>query len=618
MAFLCFRFVANKNKKILFFLLTFRKDILIICDMPKRNGPIHVAKFVRRYNGKTYESYLLRRTFRQDGKVKHETLGNISHLPLSIIDMIRAALRGEAYAPAHKAFTILRSLPHGHVAAVLGTLRKLKLEEVISSLPCAERDMVVAMIVARVIHPCSKLATARLLNAQTSACSLGQVLGMENIAEEDFYGAMDWLIKRQRRIESKLANKHLSEGSLVLYDITSSYYTGSHCSLAKFGHDRDGKGRFPQIVYGLLCNGEGCPVAVEVFEGNTADAQTLGAQIGKIRQRFGLERVILVGDRGMITSARIREDFKGKEGLDWITALRAPEIHKLVEQGAVQPSLFDQRNLMEITSPDYPGERLIVCRNPFLAEERARTREELLSATERRLAAIAAATQRQKRPLRGQDKIGLRVGKVIDRYNVAKHFCLTITDNSFSYQRDEEKIAAEARLDGVYIIRTSVTETVMPSDAVVRAYKGLSKVEQAFRCLKTVDLKIRPIYHHLEERVRAHVFLCMLAYYVEWHMRRALAPMLFEEEGEADVQGLHFSAEALARRKPAARQKAAGKRTAEGMTVHSFQTLLADLATIAKNRVRASGAENADFHVITELTPLQRRVFDLLGVAVNL
>ena len=583
--------------------------------MPKRNGPVHVAKFVRRHNGKTYESYLLRRTFRQDGKVKHETLGNLSHLPLPIINMIRAALRGETYVHSREAFTVLRSLPHGHVAAVLGTLRKLKLEEVISSLPCAERDMVVAMIAARIIHPCSKLATARLLNAQTSACSLGEVLGLGNIAEKDFYAAMDWLGKRQRRIEGKLARKHLGNGSLVLYDITSSYYTGSHCSLAKFGYDRDGKGRFPQIIYGLLCNGEGCPVAVEVFEGNIADAQTLGGQIQKIRQRFGLERVILVGDRGMITSARIREDLKGGEGLDWITALRAPEIHKLVEQGAVQLSLFDQRDLMEIISPDYPGERLIVCRNPFLAEERARTREELLAATEKRLSAIAAATQRRKNPLRGKDKIGLRVGKVINRYNVAKHFCLTITDNSFSYQRDEEKIAAEARLDGLYIIRTSVTENVMPSDAVVRAYKGLSKVEQAFRCLKTVDLKLRPIYHRLEERVRAHVFLCMLAYYVEWHMRRALAPLLFEEEDET---GLRSSVVAPARRSPEVRRKAAGKRTAEGLTVHSFQTLLADLATIAKNRVRASGAEKADFDVITELTPLQRRVFDLLGVAVNL
>ncbi len=478
------------------------------------------------------------------------------------------------------------------------------------------------MIVARVLDPCSKLATVRGLRAATAFSVLGEELGVESVDEDDLYEAMDWLIKRQRRIESKLAKKHLSEGSVVLYDATSSYYTGTQCSLAKFRHPRDGKKDFGQILYGLLCNREGCPVAVEVFEGNVGDPKTLGVQISKIRRRFKLGRVVLVGDRGMITEARIREELEPVDGLDWITALRAPAIRKLAEEGAVQLSLFDQRDLAEITSPEYPGERLIACRNPFLAEERARKREALVRATEKELDKIVVATQRKRQTLKGKAKIGLRVGRVINRYKVAKHFKLKITDEAFTYERDTVKIAAEAALDGIYIIRTSVPEEAFDAETTVRTYKSLSLVEQAFRSLKLVDLKVRPIYHRLEQRVRAHIFLCVLAYYVEWHMRRALAPMLFDDEERELAEALRDSVVSPARRSPKCRRKARRKRTDDGVPVHSFQTLLKDLATITKNRVRPRTTKAADvsvveFDLLTTPTPLQGRIFDLLGVRIT-
>ncbi len=400
--------------------------------MPSRNGAVHVATTERRYKGRVYQTHLLRRTYREGGKVKHQTLGNLSHLPPDLIETIRGRLRGEP--PEGGGFEIVRSLPHGHLAAALGTLRAIGLEAVIGSRVSLQRTLVVAMVVARVIDPRSKLATAQGLSEEAAVSSLGVELGIEAVSEDDLYEAMDWLLGRQRRIENKLAKKHLEDGSLILYDVSSSYYTGTHCSLAKLGHDRDGKKRFPQIVYGLLCNAAGCPVAVEVFEGNTGDPTTLSSQIEKVRKRFGLERVIFVGDRGMITSKRIEEEFRGVDGLDWITALRADSIKKLAKQEVIQPSLFDERDLAEISSPDYPDERLIVCRNPFLAEERRRKRKELLEATEKKLDEIVAATKRPKRRLKGKDKIGLRIGRTINKYKMQKHFILEITEESFSYR----------------------------------------------------------------------------------------------------------------------------------------------------------------------------------------
>jgi hypothetical protein len=586
--------------------------------MPARSGAVHVATTRRKYKGKVYESHLLRRTYRDEGKVKHETVGNISHLPSDLIDTIRRRLSGELPPDSGEGFDILRTLPHGHVAAVLGTLRDIGLDTILASRPSIEQTLVLAMIVARVIHPRSKLATVRGLQSETAMSSLALELGIEIESERSLYEAMDWLLERQDRIERKLAQKHLEEGSLILYDVTSSYYTGTHCALAKFGHNRDGKNGYPQIVYGLLCNAKGCPVAVEVFEGNTSDPVTLRSQIEKVRRRFHIERVVLVGDRGMITSKRIEDELREVEGLDWITALRADNIRKLVEQGTIQPSLFDDRDLMEVESPDYPGERLIVCRNPFLAEERTKKREELLQATERKLEKIAVATKRPVRRLKGKDQIGLRVGNVINRYKVGKHFILEISDDGFSYRRDEEKIRAERALDGLYVIRTSVSPEVLGAESTVRAYKDLSKVERAFRSLKTVDLKVRPIFHRLDERVRAHVFLCMLAYYVEWHMRERLQSILFDDDDKASGEKERPSIVAPAVRSSRAKRKDATKRTDEDVPVHSFQSLLADLATLAKNRVRTGRSTPSEFYMLTKPTDIQRRAFDLLGVSPTL
>ena len=586
--------------------------------MKKRGEAAHVAKIERRHNGKVYTSYLLRRTYREDGKVKHETLGNLSHLPQEVIGTIRAALRGEVSPVGDDGLKIVRSLPHGHVAAVLGTVRKIGLEQIVASRPSPERTLVVAMIVARVIDPCSKLATSRGLSSETACSSLGLQLGLDSVSEDALYEAMDWLQSRQELIEKKLAKKHLQDGTLVLYDVSSSYYTGSHCSLAKFGHSRDRKKGFPQIVYGLLCNAEGCPISIEVFEGNTADPKTFTSQIKKVREQFGLQRVVFVGDRGMITNKRIDDELRDVDGLDWITALRANTIKNLVEQGVVQLSIFDQQDLAEVTSPDFPGERLVVCRNPLLAEERSRKREALLCSTEKELEKIAQATQREKRRLKGKDKIGVRVGKVINRFKMAKHFNLEITEESFSYQRNEEKINKEAALDGLYVIRTSVSCERLDAESTVRAYKDLSKVERAFRSLKTVDLKVRPIHHRLEDRVRAHVFLCMLAYYVEWHMRQALAPILFEDEEKEAAEALRDSIVSPAQRSPVAKAKDKTKRTMDDFPAHSFTTLLKDLATLAKNLLQTAGTPAAEFYLLTEPTEPQHRAFQLLEVTPSL
>lgn len=575
-----------------------------------------MATTTRKVKGRTYQTFLLRHNYRDGGKVKHETVGNISHLPPHTIDLIRRSLRGEIMSPVDDLFEIKRSLPHGHMAAVLGTIRRTNLEEMLAARPCIERTLATAMIVERLLDPESKLATARRFAKETAASSLGEVLGIGNAGEDDLYSAMDWLYKRKEGIETRLARKHLEEGALVLYDGSSSHYTGDCCTLARFGKDY-GKTGFPQINYGLLCNKEGCPVAVEVVDGNIGDAKALGGHLDKLRNRFSLKRLILVGDRGSITDARINDEIKPAQGVDWITALRAPAVKELAEQGLIQPSLFDERDMAEIQSPDFPGERLIVCRNPFLAEERTRKRQELLEATEKDLEKIAIATRRAARRLKGKAEIGIAVGKVINHYKMAKHFDVVITDNSLSYERREQKIRTEAALDGIYVIRTSVKAETLAGEDVVSRYKDLALVERAFRCLKTVDLHVRPIYHWRRERVIAHIFLCMLAYYVEWHMRKALSPLLFSEEDREGAGKLRASVVAPVVRSPEAKEKDATRRNAQGWPVHSFQTLLKDLATLARNRVNPCGAGKAEFFMLTRPTPLQKRVFELLHVPLS-
>jgi len=558
---------------------------------------------------------LLREAFREAGKVRKRTLANLSSWPPAQVETLRQVLRGQALVPVEGTFETVRSRPHGHVAAVLGTLRRLGLDTLLGSKRSRERDLCSAMIVDRILEPRSKLATAQGLDPETLHSSLGQVLGLESAGEDELYAALDWLLTRQGRIERELAARHLAEGTLTLYDLTSTYFEGRHCPLARRGHSRDGKRGTLQIVFGLLTNGEGCPVAVEVYEGNTADPDTVAVQVREVRQRFGLQRVVLVGDRGLITSARIREDLQSAPGIEWITALRAPAIRKLVEGGTLQLGLFDERDLVEIASPEYPGERLIVCRNPLLAEERARKREDLLRATERELDKITAATRRSRGRLKGQARIALRVGGVIGRFKVAKHFRLRITDQGFSYRRDPERISREAALDGIYVIRTSVPRTRLSAECAVHSYKQLATVERAFRSLKTVDLKVRPIYHWKADRVRAHVLLCMLAYYVEWHMRRALAPILFDDHDKPAGERLRASIVAPAQRSPEAQRKARSRRTETGEPVQSFQGLLRDLATLVKNRNRVQRAGGLEFEVTTTPTPHQQRAFDLLGVS---
>jgi hypothetical protein len=561
---------------------------------------------------------LLRESFREGGKVRKRTLANLSKLPQAAVEGLRVLLRGGSVVEdLSQSFEVIRSRPYGHVTAVLGTLRQLGLDHEISPQRCPERDLVVAMIVARILEPCSKLATSRGLGEEAHLSTLVEELDLSQVDEAKLYAAMDWLFVRQATIEQRLARRHLQDGSLVLYDVTSTYFEGRTCPLAQIGYSRDGKKGTLQIVFGLLCNREGCPVAVEVFAGNTADPKTLSPQVAKVRERFGLQRVVFVGDRGMLTSARLREDFEGVAGLGWISALRTTEIQKLVAGPGFQFSLFDERDFGEVQSPEFPGERLIACRNPLLQEERARKREELLAATEQELDLIVQATQRPKNRLQGKDRIGLRVGKVRDRFKVGKHFLLTITETSFTYHRNQQGIDAEAALDGIYVIRTNVPASELSAEDVVRSYKSLSTVERAFRSYKSVDLHVRPIYHQLPERVRTHVFLCMLAYYVEWHMRKRLAPLLFDDEDPPAGQPLRSSIVAPAKRSPRAEQKVLTRRTVDNLPVHSFATLLKDLSTLTKNRVQPKIAISAPFDSLTRPTPLQQKALSLLGVAVS-
>jgi hypothetical protein len=556
---------------------------------------------------------LLRESYREGGKVKNRTLANLSRWPEPKVDALARVLKGlPTQVELAEAFEITRSLPHGHVAAVLGTARRLGIEELIDPAPSRKRDLVLAMLIAQVITPGSKLAFARALRAETATSSLGALLGVSGCDEDDLYAAMDWVLARKDTIENALAARHLANGTLVLYDVSSAAFEGRSCPLGAIGHPRDGvKGRL-QIVYGLLCTTDGVPVAIEVFEGNTADPKTLAAQITKLTTRFGLARVCLVGDRGMLTSARIRDELR-PGGLDWITALRAPQIKALVEADALQLSLFDEQNLVEISSPDYPGERLVCCRNPALAAERARKRDELLAATATELDKIAAATRRDRRPLRGRDKIALRVGKVINKFKMAKHFTLQITDEAFTFARNHDDIAAEAALDGIYVLRTSLPDNTLPTDDVVARYKGLEDVERFFRTLNT-ELDVRPIRHRLAGRVRAHVFLRMLSYYLSWHMKQDLAPILFCDHDKPAARAKRTDPVAAAQRSNPALAKASRKRTEDDYPVHSFTSLLADLATICANHIQPNH-DVPPFTMITTPTALQRRAFELLGVS---
>jgi len=572
---------------------------MYIESVPNRNSP---------------PAILLRESYRDGGKIKKRTIANLSDWPTEIVEGLRTLLKGGKVAPAdQESIIVRRALPHGHVAAVLGTLRGIGLDRVLGPAGNRCRDLIIAMIVARLIAPASKLATARMLDPLTAASSLGEVLGLGPVDEDELYVALDWLCERQEAIEKALARKHLHDGTLVLYDVSSSYLEGRCCELARLGYNRDGKKGKLQIVYGLLCAPDGCPVAIEVFEGDTGDPRTLAAQIDKVKKRFALERVALVGDRGMITQARLDAEI-APAGLDWITALRAPAIRALVEAGALQMSLFDQRDMAAITSPDYPGERLIVCRNPDLARERTRKREELLAATEADLAIIAAAVQRARNPLRGEAEIALKVGAVVNRHKVAKHFELVIGEANFSFHRKIEAITAEAALDGIYVVRTNLPKKLLGDAATVGADKSLAQVERAFRSLKTVDIHLRPIFHWTAPRVRAHVLLCMLAYHVEHHMRARLAPMLFDETDHEAAAAIRASIVAKAERSEAAKRKQTTGRTDDGLPVHSFQSLLADLATYARIQATTALNDKYVFTLYTRPTTIQQRAFELLAV----
>ena len=566
---------------------------------------MHVARVRRVHGEKEYVSVLLRQSYREGSSVKHRTLASLTALPETVIDAIERSLRGERLVPAEAALRIVRSLPHGHVAAVLGMVRSLGLPALVDRAPSQMRDLAIALVAGRLIAPASKLATAALLGQTT----LGAACRVEGADENELYGAMDWLLARQGRVERALAARHLAAGSLVLYDLTSVYVEGSHCPLARHGHSRDHRPDRPQIEFGLLTDSRGCPVAVEAFPGNTADPATVEAQVEKLRSRFGLTDIVLVGDRGMLTSARI-DRLREVGGIGWVSCLRAPAIRGLVESGDLQLGLFDERDLAEITSPDFPGERLVVCRNPALRAERARKREALLVATETALAAVARLVERGR--LRSAAVIGLRAGRVVNAKKMAKHFELDIADGAFAYRRRTEAIAAEAALDGLYVVRTSVGPERLEAASVVETYKRLSAVERDFRALKGDDLAVRPIFHWREDRVRAHLFVCFLAAYVRWHLEAAWAPLLFRDEAPPartdPVAPPERSAGALAKERD--------HRTPDGLRVGSFATLLAELATLTRNRVVPAGAdERAAFDLPTEPTALQARAFELIGVA---
>jgi hypothetical protein len=562
---------------------------------------MHVARITSRQKGREYVSWLVRQSYRDQGKVKHRTLANLSALPEPAIDAVQRILKGEPIFAGAPNWEIQRSLPHGHVQAALEMAGRLGLARLLDSRSSRQRDLVLAMVLQRVLEPASKLATTRLWQQST----LASELSVQDAGEDELYGAMDWLLKRQSRIEDRLARRHLSEGGLVLYDLSSSYMEGRHCSLARIGYSRDGKRGTLQIEYGMITDAAGRPVAIEVFEGNLADPRTVASQVDKIRGRFKLAEVVLVSDRGMLTQARIDELAK-QEGVAWISALRGPAIRELVESGSLQLSLFDERNLAEISAPEYPDERLVVCKNPLLAEERARKREDLLQATEAKLRPIQERVGQGK--LTEAGRIGVAVGKVINQHKVGKHFEVEIADGRLHVARKEQAIAEEAALDGIYVLRTSVSEDRLSTAEVVRSYKRLSRVERAFRSLKAIDHQIRPVHHYSDDRVRAHVFLCMLAYYLRWHLEQAWAPLLFKDEEPP----LAEDPVVPARRSTAAQDKASSQRLPDGTPTHSLRTLLRELATLTRNRVRALDADGAEFEMLSTPTPLQARALALI------
>jgi len=562
---------------------------------------MHVVTNTIRRGEREYTSVLLRRSYREGGKVKKETLANLSHLPPETIELVRRSLRGERFLAAAEAFEVERSLPHGHVAAVLAVARALELARLLDRKPSPQRSRVLAMVCQRVLQPGSKLACTRALSQST----LAEELGVEGVDADALYAALDWLLERQPRIEARLARRHLAEGAHVLYDVSSSYFEGRTCSLLAFGYSRDGRRGSLQIVYGLLCDGEGRPIAIEVFPGGLHDDKTLPAQIEKLRRRFGLQTLVLVIDRGMVTKANL-EALAAEQGAGWITALKAPQVRKLVKEGSLQLSLFDEHNLAEIASPDYPGERLVVCRNPLVAAERARKRDDLLAATETALAPIKARVEQGT--LTGAAEIALAVGQVIGRRKVKKHFALVIADNRFAYSRKQAQIDEEAALDGFYVLRTNLAQDALAAPDVVRSYKQLAHAERAFRTLKGPELEIRPIRHRREDRVRAHAFLCLLAYYLEWHLRQAWAELLFVDEQPP----LAADPVARAERSPAAKRKASTQKTANGEACHSFRSLLAELALVVRdsNRIPQTGAT---FTKTTRPDTTQARALELAG-----
>jgi transposase len=573
--------------------------------MPARNGTAHVVTTTRTYKGKTYRSHLLRRSYREDGKVKNETLGNLSHLPEPLIEIIRRSLQGETFVPLGQAFEVMASRPHGHVHAIALAMQRLDFASLLGSKPSRERELVLAMVAARIVAPHTKLATTRWWHTTT----LAEDFGVAEANEDDLYAAMDWLLARQDAIQKKLAARHLSEGGLVLYDLSSSYFEGTTCPLAKLGHNRDGKKGLLQVNYGLLTDVHGCPVAVSVHEGNVADSATFLPEVQRLREQFGIEQLVMVGDRGMIGHAAIAE-LREMSGIGWITALKNASIRTLVEQGQLQLGLFDERNLVELTSPQYPGERLVACRNPQLAKLRAIKREELLAATEKNLQAIKQRVEAGR--LKGADAIGLRVGKLVNQYKVAKHFELTIDDTSFTFVRKHDAINAEAALDGIYIIRTSVHAQRMDAADCVRNYKALANVERAFRSLKTVDLKVRPIHHRTADRVRAHILLCMLAYYVEWHVREAWRELMFADIDQA-AKATRDPVEP-AQRSELALDKVASRKVDDGTPAHSFSTLMAELGCIVRNTCRtpSTGLAAPTFDIVTTPNATQRHALDLI------
>ncbi len=573
--------------------------------MAKRSGTAHVVTTTRKYKNKVYSTHLLRRSYREDGKVKNETLGNLSHLPDTLVDLIRRSLQGEIFVPLDQAFEVLGSRSQGAVQAVTAAMQRLGFAALLATKTSRERDLICAMVAARIIAPHTKLATTRWWQTTT----LAEDFGVADATEDELYAAMDWLLSHQDRIQKKWAARHLAENSLVLYDLSSSYFEGQTCPLARRGYNRDGKKGKLQVNYGLLTDARGCPVAVSVHEGNTADPQTLMPQVDRLRHDFGISQVVMVGDRGMISQKSVNA-LRGQEGIGWITALKSGAIRALVAQGQIQLGLFDESNLFEFTHPDFPGERLVACRNPELAARRAYKREDLLQATEKNLDKVRAMVQSGR--LRGQDKIGVRIGKVVNQHHMAKHFTLSIQDNAFTFTRQIESIATEAAQDGIYVIRTSLPAEQMDGADCVRHYKSLAQVERAFRTLKSVDLRIRPIHHRLETRVRAHIFLCMLAYYVEWHMREVWRELLFADTDQAAK--VTRDPVAPATRSAAAQRKASTHRLEDGTPAHSFKTLMDELSTIVRNTCRTphAGLDGHTFNVVTTASPKQRWALDLI------